>query len=167
MPFDFGIGKSGPKPDHFWQMVRIIGACAFAYGGASLIGLPEIYWSLITAVVVTQPDLTNTLAAGRDRVVATLAGAALGLVVLEASARGAPRLLLFWVALAPLAMLTAIKPNLRLSCATLIVVVLVPSTGEALARPLDRVVEILVGVAASVIAAAAIDPSRLWRRGDG
>ncbi|HLJ69756.1 MAG TPA: FUSC family protein [Roseiarcus sp.] len=153
-----------PKREHLWQTLRIIGACALAYLGAVLIGLPEIYWSLITAVVVTQPGLSDTLAAGRDRIVATLAGAILGFVVLEISALGAPKLPLFWAALAPLALLTAIKPNLRLASATLIVIVIVPSYGGVMVRPLDRVIEILVGVVASIVASAALDPARLWRR---
>lgn len=149
---------------HLWQMIRILGACALAFAGAKLIGLPEVYWSLITAVVVTQPELRNTLTAGRDRIIATLAGAAVGFIVLEAVAHGAPMLPLFWAALAPLALLTAIRPNLRLSCATLIVVVLVPTLAEPFARPFDRVIEILLGTVASIIVSAAISPERFFRR---
>jgi uncharacterized membrane protein YccC len=165
MSLDRTFARLSLKPEHLWQALRIIGACALAYGGAKLIGLPEVYWSLITAVVVTQPELSNTLAAGLDRAIATLAGAALGFIVLEAAARGAPSMVLFWIALAPLALLTAIKPNLRLSCATLIIVVLVPSAGDPFSRPFDRVVEILLGALASVVATMAISPRIFRRRG--
>ncbi|HLW93336.1 MAG TPA: FUSC family protein [Roseiarcus sp.] len=155
--------RTALTPERLWHMARIMGACALAFIGATLIGLTEIYWSLITAIVVTQPDLSKTLAASSDRIIATLVGAALGFLVLEASAEGAPKLLLFWAALTPLVVLTAIKPNLRMSGVTLVVVVLVPSVGEPFVRPFDRVVEILLGVIASVIVTAAIDyagPSR-------
>ena len=63
-----------------------------------------------------------------------------------------------------LALLVAMYPYLRLSAVTLIVVVLVPGTGTIYARPFDRVVEILIGTFAAVVAAAVIRP-RLWRRG--
>jgi uncharacterized membrane protein YccC len=155
------------KPEHFWQLLRLAGACALADGGAALIGLPEAHWSLITAIVVTQAEFNKTWTASRDRVVATLIGAALGFMVLEASVHGAPKMPLFTLALAPLLALTAMKPNLRISGVTLIVVVLVPSTGDPFVRPLDRVIEILLGVIASLIVSAATSSASFWRRRSG
>ena len=144
---------------HLWQTVRILAACALAYAGARLIGLSEDYWALVTAVVVTQPALPETLAAGRDRALGTLIGAVAGLAVIAAGQWGASTYALFWVALVPLAILTAIKPNLRLSCVTLVIVVLVPAPGNPFARPFERVLEILVGVLASIVVSA-VTPSR-------
>ena len=148
-----------------WQATRLVGACALAYAAAAASGLPERYWALITAVVVTQPMLSDTLGAGRDRVLGTLVGAAVGFLVLLADQHGWPAMPLFWVTLAGLALLIAVQPYLRLSAVTLIVVALVPGAGGAIyARPLDRVVEILIGTLAAVVAAAVIRP-KLWRRG--
>jgi uncharacterized membrane protein YccC len=144
---------------HFWQAARILAACVLAWAAAQLIGLREDYWALVTAVVVTQPAFHETLSASRDRVIGTLIGAFAGLAVIAAGERGVPTFALFWVALVPLAMLTARKPNLRLCCVTLVVVVLVPSAEEGFARPLERIVEILVGCLASVVVSAAT-PSR-------
>ena len=135
-----------------------------SYGAAFIAGLPERYWALITTIVVTQPMLSDTLAAGRDRVVGTLIGAGVGFLVLEASDHGAPALPLFWIALAALAAVIAVFPYLRLCAVTLTVVVLVPGNDKAFVRPLDRVVEILLGTLAAVIASAVVRP-RLWRRG--
>ncbi len=102
------------------------------------------------------------MTAGRDRILGTLIGAVVGFAVIEAIAQGAPRMLSFWTALAPLATVTAIWPNLRLSCVTLVIVVLVPNTGTAIERPFDRVVEILLGTLAAVVVSAVA--SRLERR---
>jgi uncharacterized membrane protein YccC len=164
MKWDREFALSILRPEHFWQLFRLIGACALAYGAAVLIGLTETYWSLITAIVVTQPEFSKTLTAGRDRIIATLIGAAFGFLVLEFAAYGVPKLPLFAAALAVLLLLTAIKPNLRLSGVTLIVVALVPSISEPFARPFDRVVEILLGTVASLIVSAAFNPPALWRR---
>ncbi len=147
-----------------WQAARLVGACAAAFAFSAASSLPERYWALITAVVVTQPMLSDTLGAGRERVLGTLIGAAAGFLVLFAEGQGAPRLPLFWLALAGLALLIAAYPYLRLSAVTLIVVVLVPGTGAIYTKPFDRVVEILIGTLAAVVASAAIRP-RLWRRG--
>ena len=90
--------------------------------------------------------------------IATLIGAATGLGVLQAARSGMHSLPLFWAAMIPLSILGAVRPNLRLSLTTLVILVLVPSTGPVLSRPLDRILEILLGtlVAIAVIAATPI-----------
>jgi uncharacterized membrane protein YccC len=138
-----------------WQTVRILAACGLAYGASKLIGLREEYWALVTAVVVTQPALHETLSASQNRVLGTLIGALAGLAVIAAGEWGASTLALFWIAMVPLAILTAFKPSLRMCCVTLIVVVIVPATGNPFARPFERIIEILVGVLASVAVCAA------------
>jgi uncharacterized membrane protein YccC len=149
------------RSEYLWQAVRILAACAVSYGASRLIGLQEGYWALVTAVVVTQPALDSTLAAGRDRVLGTVIGALAGLAVLGGGELGFSSLVLFWIALLPLAILTAIKPNLRLCCITLVIVVLVPSTaGTRFVRPLQRVLEILIGTLASIAITAAFPKQR-------
>jgi uncharacterized membrane protein YccC len=145
--------------DHIWQAVRTLAACGLAFGITSLVGLKEAYWGLITATIVTQPGLPATLKAGRDRILGTILGAAAGLLVIEAVARGWPNFPLFWAALVPLAIITAKWPNLRFACATLIVLVLVPS-GDGASRPIDRVAAIVIGAVASVVATTAIGWAR-------
>jgi uncharacterized membrane protein YccC len=146
---------SVPRP-RLWQTIRIVAACAIAEIFSSLAGLKEGYWALVTAVVVTQPALDDTLTASKNRILGTLIGAAAGFVVLEAVQHGLPRAPLFWLALLPLAVLTAFQQSLRLSCITLIIVVLVPSSAGLFARPLDRVFGILLGAAASILVAEVI-----------
>lgn len=148
------------KSKYLWQTVRILVACAISYGGSKLIGLQEGYWALVTAVVVTQPALGSTLSAGRDRVVGTLIGALVGLGVLASAELGISPFAMFWIALIPLSILTVVKPNLRLCCITLVIVVLVPSTGTPFVRPLERVLEILIGTLASIVVAAAFPRER-------
>lgn len=146
------------------QAARILVACALCYGVSKLVGLPEGYWALITVVVVTQPMLRETLAASRYRVVGTLIGAAAGLAVIGGVQAGLPLQPLFWAALIPLALLTAAWPSLRVSCITLVILSLIPADGPPLTRALDRVLEILLGVVASIAVLAALpDRSRRAR----
>ncbi len=143
-----------------WQALRIIGACALAYVVTGIMALPEGYWSVITAIVVTQADFSSTMKAGRDRILGTVIGAAAGAAVIGLAARNVLAAdVLFWVALAPLAVLTALRPNLRLSCVTLVVVVLVPAA-STWHRPIGRVIEILVGTLASLVVSAIVLPHR-------
>ena len=153
-----------PDAATLWQAIRLFGACVVSYAAALAIGLYEGYWAVITAVVVTQPMLSDTLSAGRDRIVGTLIGAAAGFCVLEAADHGWPTMPLFWSALAGLTLVIAMQPYLRLCAVTLVVVVLVPGSGKAFVRPVDRVLEILLGTVAAIVVTAIIRPS-LWRRG--
>ncbi len=121
-----------------------------AYAAAAWVGLPDRFWAMVTVVVVTQPALDFTLTAGRDRMVGTLLGAFAALGVILAARAGAPLLPMFWAALVPLAVVTAIWPTMRLSCITLIIAVLVQPGGLSLIRPLDRVLEILLGTVTAV-----------------
>ena len=157
------MARYSPDRADLWQAARLFGACALAFGGGMGVGLRERYWAVITAIVVTQPMLSETVTAGRARINGTLIGAAVGFAVLELADRGLPILPLFWIALAPLTLLIAMRPYLRLSAVTLVVVVLVPSTGTPFLRPFDRVAEILLGTVAAITVAAMIRPN-LWRR---
>jgi uncharacterized membrane protein YccC len=143
------------QPAYLWQAARIFAACAISYGIPALLGLEEAYWAPISAIYVAQPELQATFAAARDRVIATLIGAVTGLAVLQAARSGVHSMPLFWGALIPLSIFSAVRPNLRLSCTTLVILVLVPSTGPVLARPLERILEILLGTLVAIAVTAA------------
>ena len=140
------------------QAVRLLSACALSFAVVTLIGVPEGYWSLITAITVMQPDLSHTLSAGRDRVLATLLGAAVGVGLIGLRQAGLPNMPLFVAGLVPLACVTAVWPAMRLSCTTLVVVLLIPAGGDPFARPLFRVLDILIGTLACIAVALLIYP---------
>jgi uncharacterized membrane protein YccC len=144
------------QPAYLRQAARMFAACAISYGVAQLVGFHEGYWAPMSAAFVTQPALDATFVAARDRVIATLIGAATGLGVLLATPSGVHSSLMFWGAMIPLSILTALRPNLRLCVTTLIILVLVPSTGPVLARPLERICEILLGTLVAIAVTAAV-----------
>ena len=140
---------------------RIVIACGVAWGAVTLLGLPEGYWSLITVIAVMHPDLGGTLGASRDRVIGTLIGAVVGGAAIWLRLRyGFPTVPLFTVALVPLALLTGMWSNMRLSCTTLIIVFLVPTDGAPFAWALDRVVEIVLGTLVALAVTVLVFPGR-------
>jgi uncharacterized membrane protein YccC len=147
--------------DQLDHAARILAACAVSYVTTSLLHLPEGYWALITVIVVTHPDLPATLTASRDRLVGTLIGAAVGAVAIVGRVHGMPILPLYAAGLVPLAILTAVRPNLRLTCVTLTVVLLPSPEGADFSRPAYRVLEILLG---TMIAAGVSFPTLLRGR---
>jgi len=147
--------KLTPTPE-LRRFARTLISCLVSYYAAKLATLPELYWAVITTlVVVTQPSLNQALNTGRDQIVGAVIGGVIGMVGLFAIVRGAPHLIVFAIALLPLAALAAWRPTLRLACVTLVVVVLVPASGvgSPFERPIDRVLEILIGAGAALLVA--------------
>lgn len=127
---------------------------------AQLCGLNEAGWALITAAIVTSNSVTSTWTAGRDQIVGTLIGAVAGTAAIGLSLLGYPKMPVFALMLAPLALLAAARPSLRLTCVTLIVVFLFPSPGNPFERPFDRVAAILIGAAVSLLVSYLVFRSR-------
>lgn len=139
------------------QAVRILVAVALSALVARLCGLPEAPWALITAVIVTSNSVTSTWAAGRDQIVGTLIGAVAGTAAIGLTLLGLPPLPVFAAMLCPLALLAAARPNLRLTCVTLIVVFLFPSaSNNPFERPLNRLAAILIGALVSLAVSALV-----------
>ena len=133
---------------------RTLTGCVLSYGAARLAGLPEGYWALITTlIVVTQPSLTQAIVTARDQIIGACIGGIVGGIGVALVEHGADPLMVFSIALLPLAVLAAVRPSMRLACVTLVIVVLVPGGGgSAFVRPLHRVAEILIGATAACIA---------------
>ncbi len=127
---------------------------------AWLCGLQEAGWALITAAIVTSNSVTGTWTAGRDQIVGTLIGATAGTAAIGLTLLGWPKLPVFTLMLTPLALLAAVRPTLRLTCVTLVVVFLFPSPGGPFERPFDRVVAILIGAATSLLVSYLVFRSR-------
>ena len=147
--------KFTPTPE-LRRFARTLVSCLLSYYAAKLGTLPELYWAVITTlIVVTQPSLNQALNTGRDQIIGAVTGGVVGVVGLFAILHGAHPLIVFAIALLPLAALAAWRPTLRLACVTLVVVVLVPASGvgSPFARPIDRVLEILIGAGAALLVA--------------
>jgi hypothetical protein len=165
MPYLHQLHLPKPGSAALRRFARTHLGVAISYGAAKLVGLPELYWGVITTlVVVTQPSFNQALTTGRDQIIgAAIGGLASGIGIL-AILHGAPPLAVFAVELVPFAALAALRPSLRLACVTLVIVVLIPATGggSPFARPVDRVLEILIGAAAALVAAIVL-PNRAVR----
>jgi uncharacterized membrane protein YccC len=156
----------------FRASLRMTAAGLLAFALAELFHLAQGYWSVFTAVIVTQGSLGGTLKAGLDRFLGTLGGAAFGaLVALAVPPAGRFGLgLALALALAPLALLAAVKPGFRVAPVTAVIVILGASSQEAgpLVSAIDRVFEIGLGCAVGFAVSLAVLPARahgLVRRG--
>jgi len=92
------------------------------------------YWSVLSAVIVFRFDFGNAFGASRDRLLGTIAGAALAVSFLSlARLWGIPGLLLLAAIIIPLSFLVALRPQYRTALVTSIIVL---SAGGPVAAPL-------------------------------
>jgi uncharacterized membrane protein YccC len=137
------------------------GLISFAIG--DLLGLVQIYWAVLTAVIVTQASIGGSLKAMLDRLVGTIGGAAWGVAVTLAVPH--PTALSTGIALAvalvPLAAAASVRPNLRIAPVTAAIVLLGYSAQtEVVAAALQRVFEIGLGSIVALAVALLVTPAR-------
>jgi len=120
--------------------ITVAGLLTFAVG--YLIGLSQVYWAVLTAIIVTQASVGGSLKATTDRLIGTIVGAAWGVAATVAvphpdalSTAGA-----LAVAIVPLAGLVALRPGYRVAPVTAAIVLLGPAGASGVVEAaLDRV----------------------------
>jgi uncharacterized membrane protein YccC len=155
-------------PSEFRLGLRMLIAGMTAFFIADvLLGLPQSYWSVLTAVIVMQASVGGALKASFDRIVGTFAGAVWGVFVALAVPHGGSWLLAaaLTLALAPLALLVAFKPAYRVAPVTAIIVLLGATSQVAgpVMPALHRVLEIGIGSLVGLVVALLVLPARANR----
>jgi uncharacterized membrane protein YccC len=143
--------------------IRVTIAALVALALSLLLHVPLPLWAVMTAVIVTQMSIGRSLKATFDYLAGTLGGAIygglLGVFVPHSSELGLFTLLA--VAVAPLALIAAIKPRFSVAPITAIIVLLVPTFTNAtpFTSALDRVVEVALGGGTGFVISIVLLPS--------
>jgi uncharacterized membrane protein YccC len=147
--------------------VRVTAAAVLAFALAKLLGFAHGYWAVITAIIVMQTSVGGSLKAALDRLLGTMAGAlygaAIALAVPHATATGLAAAMA--IAILPLALLAALKPNFKAAPITAFIV-LVPLSGAEVAPltfALERIMEIAIGSLVGMATSLLILPARAHR----
>lgn len=147
---------------HLAVRITVAGVGAFAL--AQVLGLPQGYWAVFTAVLVTQASVGGSLNAAFDRLVGTLSGAIYSAIVAifiphtDVVMLG----LALAVSLAPLAALAAIFPTFRVAPVTAVILLLGNAgaeEGPVLAGSL-RTLEVGLGGFVGLIVSMSVLPKR-------
>jgi uncharacterized membrane protein YccC len=154
---------SGHKPQLRLSLrITVASLATFAIG--HLLGLTQSYWAVLTALIVSQASVGGSLKAARDRFVGSLGGAAWGVAV----SLGVPHATIWGLALtvtlalAPLALVTALNSAYRIAPVTAVILLLTPTSQHAgtLATATGRLLEIALGSTVALAAALLVLPER-------
>jgi len=147
------------------QAVRMTTAALAAMALGDLLGLTHSYWAVLTAVIITQASVGGSIKASVDRMIGTLSGGLYGGLV----AVGVPHvdpaggLLALGLAMAPLAVLSALSPSFRVAPITAIILLLTPQQAGVWQSALARVSEIGFGSVVGLVCSLTILPDRAHR----
>ena len=149
--------------------LRLAAKVAAAAGGAfvlaTLLNLPQGYWSVISALIVVQGTLGGTLAAAQERAIGTFVGAVVGgLAAFLHPHSLATTSLTLVIVVAALAFAAAGRPSLKLAPVTAaILLVATANQPDQLVVAVERVVEVMLGCVVGVAATFLVFPNRLDR----
>jgi uncharacterized membrane protein YccC len=146
----------GPLRSNIWSRAvelrlgcRVTVAALATYALAEFLHLPLVLWAVLTAMILTQLSLGRTLKATTDYFVGTISGAVysslIATLIPHTTEPGV--LAVLAIALAPLAVLAAVKPSFTVAPFTAVIVLLVPALthGSPLESAYYRVIEVVLG----------------------
>jgi uncharacterized membrane protein YccC len=156
---------AGHRPEiRLSLQMTIAGLAAFA--AAHLLGLGQVYWAVLTAVIVLQATVGGSLKASLDRFLGTIGGAIWGVAVSVAVPHATVPMmgLALAIALIPLAVVVALWPRYRIAPVTAAIVLLgTPGESGVIVNAAERVLEIGLGSIVALAVALAVSPSRAHR----
>jgi uncharacterized membrane protein YccC len=143
--------------------VRMSAAGLITFAVAHLLSLTQVYWAVLTAVIVMQASIGGSLKAMIDRFVGTIGGAGWGVAVTLAVPHGGVLStgLALAVALVPLAAVVAFQPSYRIAPVTAAIVLLAYGGQIGVVEAaLERVFEIGLGSVVALAVALVVSPAR-------
>jgi len=128
--------------------LQLAGAVILAYATSRLVGLPEHFWAVMSALIVMRPNSGGTLDAGWDRARATVVGVMSGLFGVWLQQIGVNVIASTLAIVAMLSFASAASPALRSApIAALIILAAGDLPGHsALQAAVLRVVQIAIGI---------------------
>jgi uncharacterized membrane protein YccC len=153
---------------HLTLAFRITVAAILSLVAAQALGLPLPLWAVLTAVIVTQMSVGRSLKATGDYLVGTVGGAIYGglVAVLVPHESVLSLLAVMVIAVAPLALLAAGRPNMNVVPITAIIILLLPELthGSPLSSAINRVLEVALGAVIGLVVSFLVLPSSAHRQ---
>lgn len=137
---------------------------------AQLAHVPLPMWTVITAVILTQVSVGRSIKAATDYFLGTVGGAVYGglIAILIPHETELTLLIVFALAVAPLALFAALKPNMNVVPITAIIVLLMPTMSVSLHvtpfwSAVYRVMEVALGAVIGLLVSFVVLPSSAHR----
>jgi uncharacterized membrane protein YccC len=144
--------------------LRTTVSAGLAYAIADALHLAQPTWAVISAIIVARASRGGAVKSGRDRIIGTLVGAVVGVLLALGRPTGMPELALIVIGVAVLALAAALNRSfLAAPIALVIVLSSDPSGQSSTVTALHRMTEVGLGAAIAIL--VALVPLSARRRG--
>jgi uncharacterized membrane protein YccC len=156
----FGAELAGRLRRGWPDALRMVLAAVGSFALSQALRLPEAFWAVLTALVAARPHAAGTARAGIDRLVGTIAGAAVA-TAFALTHLHLTQLELLFAVLVPLCLLVAVHENYRAAPVAALIVLSGGMIGHSpLGTALYRTSEIAVGALVAFMVSALVLPRR-------
>lgn len=144
--------------------LRMTLSAAVSLAIADELHLAQPIWAVISAIVVSRAGSGDAFQSGRDRILGTLAGAVLGVVIALGRPLDVPELVLIIVGVAISGFAAALyRPFMAGPIALVIVLASDPNGNSSLATAIHRLIEVGLGAVVAILFAFAFRAWGRWR----
>jgi hypothetical protein len=149
-----------------WEALRMTASTAVTFALGSVLEMPQTFWAVIAALIVTQSNIGGSLKAALEQFIGSICGAVYGAAIALVIPHQSPVMLglALVLAVAPLTILPTISPGFRIAPITAIIVLL--STIGVSLGPVgfatERVLEVGLGCAVGLAVSFLIVPARAY-----
>jgi uncharacterized membrane protein YccC len=156
------IGDREERWPRLRQAFQIAIAASLAYAIAAWSGMPQGFWAVMTAILVTQANVGASLGLAVDRLLGSLLGVIVGGIVAFALAEVEDlKPLGLAGAVFVLGYFSARRPSMRIACVTAAIVILGdPRFGPPISSAWHRMVEVGIGTLVALVTMLIVFPSR-------
>ena len=145
-----------------WPDALRMGLSTVLAAAASMVlQLPETYWAVLSAVIVSRPGAGGSAKAGASRLIGTVFGSAVAMGVIVARSWHVPEIALLAAAMVPLSLFVTAFEEYRTAPVAAVILL---SSGSALVSPLHlallRLAQITIGSLASTVVGLSVLPAR-------
>jgi uncharacterized membrane protein YgaE (UPF0421/DUF939 family) len=133
--------------------VEVLIAGIALYCGYKFFGANGFYWALVSAILVLQPGLEQSLTTAMVRIAANIVGASIGLIIGTYLSIDVPQIFLAIVVVVFICEIFRLDLGLRSACVSVIIVMTNASTGEIkiTTSTLERCIAVIVGCLTAVL----------------
>jgi len=140
-------------------------AVAVTFIAMRTLGMPEKFVGLLSAVLVIQPSVGNTLSAAVDRALATVVGSVIGLACIFAIPFGYGTAISLAIAMFAINLVAGFRPDWRYGVVAGVAIAL-GAESQAVDTAVDRFLSIVLGGSIGVAVALLVWPETASRRAD-
>ena len=149
---------------HLLYALRMTASAGVALVLADALHLAQPVWAVISAIVVSRASSGDAVESGRNRILGTLAGALLGVVIALSRAFGVPELAQIVVGVAISAFAAALyRPFMAAPIALVIVLASDPSGASSVQTAILRLTEVGLGAVIAILFALGLRTLVQWR----